>query len=65
MNPTTTSHSPIERSFSPKTVAQQLDVPDRKLVAMIREGELRGFKVGRLWRIPESAIVELMQGADA
>jgi excisionase family DNA binding protein len=57
----TFSQLPIERSYAPRTVAAALDVPPRKIVAMIRDGELKGFKIGRLWRIPESALLKLTE----
>lgn len=45
-----------ETYHSPAYVAQYLDVCQRTVYNWLRAGELAGYKKGKLWRIPNSAI---------
>ena len=46
-----------ERYYTPKEVAEILGVALDTVRIWLRNGTLKGFKVGpRLWRIPESAL---------
>jgi excisionase family DNA binding protein len=49
--------SPLsERFYSPKQVAEPLGVKERVILDLLRSGKLRGVKIGKFWRIPESAL---------
>jgi len=56
------SEQPLQ-SYTTKKTAKLLDTQPAKVSAMIRSGELKAFKVGRQWRVPENAIFDLMQNA--
>lgn len=52
-------------SSSPLTVdevAKAVRVDERTVREYIKSGRLRAFKVGAHWRIPRSALAELMEG---
>lgn len=46
----------MERMLKPRVVAEQLEVTPRTVVRWINVGELKGVKVGRVWRIPETEL---------
>lgn len=43
----------VERFLTPEEVADKLVVSPRSVRRWLREGRLKGIKVGRLWRIRE------------
>lgn len=45
-----------------KEVAEILDVSEKTIYRMLEDQRLPGFKVGRIWRIPESVIRALLEG---
>ena len=64
---TTTSpeHAPalIEPTYKAKEVAADLRVDVGAVYDLIRNGELRAVRIGRLVRIPESALSEYLRGS--
>lgn len=48
--------------YSVKEVAEILDVSEKTIYRMLEDQRLPGFKVGRIWRIPESVIRALLEG---
>jgi excisionase family DNA binding protein len=55
----------MEQHYSPRTAAQRLDVPVKTLMYWLHTGKLRGVKMGKLWKIPESAIQEFIEASTA
>lgn len=53
-----------ERSYSITEVAERLKLHRNTVGRHVKDGRLRGYKVGRDYRIPESAIVEFLQRND-
>lgn len=53
---------PAERMFSPEETATMIGVSVYTVGVWLRAGKIRGVKLGRVWRIPESALDELAQG---
>ncbi|MEM4021033.1 MAG: helix-turn-helix domain-containing protein [Nitrososphaerota archaeon] len=45
-----------DRLFSPKRVAEELNVSIWTVYRMVRRGDLVAIRVGRLLRIPESSL---------
>jgi excisionase family DNA binding protein len=59
-----------EKMLKPSEVAKIFDVKPNTIADWLRDGTLRGIKIGKghYWRIPESAVRELAEkkyGADA
>ncbi len=52
---------PPERYLSPEDVAQRLNVKPLMVRRWLKDGMLKGVKVGRLWRIRESEIEEFLK----
>ena len=50
--------------YTPQEVADRLKVETRTVHAWLRDGTLKGTKVGRLWRIPESEINRVRDSID-
>ena len=54
------------RTLTIAQVAERLQVQIRTIYALIKRGELRAVKIGRVWRVPLEALEKyLMGGADA
>lgn len=51
----------ITTVFSPKSVAEILEVKESFIKRQLREGNLKGFKLGKFWRIPKAALDEYCQ----
>ena len=45
-----------EKYFTPQEVADALKVEARTVHTWLRDGQMKGVKIGRLWRIPQSEI---------
>lgn len=45
-----------------REAGDMLKVSDQTIRNMIRQGEIKGFKVGRSWRIKREEIEKLVQG---
>ena len=50
------------RTYTIEEVAKVLQVNQRTVNRLLERGELRGVKVGRLWRIPEAALDAYLRG---
>lgn len=59
---TTTTIAP-ERVLKVPEVAQSLNCGRNSVYDLIHRGELRAIRVGRLIRVPESALAEFIAGA--
>lgn len=46
----------MDRMLKPRAVAETLEVTPRTVVRWITSGDLRGVKVGRVWRVPEKEL---------
>ena len=55
----------MEKILTPAEVADVMRLNRRTVYKLLESGELRGRKVGRVWRIPQSAIGEYMDGDQA
>ena len=53
-----------ERLFKMTEVADQLRVSRMTVWNMIKRGELRAIRIGRLYRIPQSAVDEILAKAE-
>lgn len=51
-----------ERVFNARQVAQHLGCDEGTVYRLIRDGEMRCTRVGRLIRVPESALAEFING---
>lgn len=51
---------PIREHLSPKEVARALDASPRTVRRMLTLGALRGFQVGRQWRICPPSVPEYL-----
>jgi len=51
-----------ERYLNTKEVAEMLAVGQEYLRQLLREGKIKGVKVGKRWKIKESDIEELVRG---
>lgn len=47
-----------DRPFTPDTLADQWDVSAETVRQLCHRGELRSFRVGRMFRIPPAAVEE-------
>jgi len=53
-----------ERYLNTKEVAEMLSVGQEYLRQLLREGKIKGVKVGRRWKIKESDVKKLVEGVD-
>jgi len=51
-----------EKYYNTKEVAEMLSISQEYLRQLLREGKVKGVKVGRLWKIKESEIRNLAEG---
>ncbi|WP_338819583.1 helix-turn-helix domain-containing protein [Neomoorella thermoacetica] len=51
-----------EKFYSPHEVAKMYNVKEETVRKWLYRGNIRGIKMGRLWRIPESALREFIEG---
>ena len=54
-----------ETFLTVEDAAQRLAVTPYTLREWLKAGHVRGAKIGRQWRVPESALIELAQGNNA
>lgn len=52
--------SKYERFYTPEQVARLLQVRTITVHRWLREGKLKGFRIGRLWRISHSHLEEFL-----
>ncbi|MDA8336472.1 MAG: helix-turn-helix domain-containing protein [Peptococcaceae bacterium] len=50
-----------EKVFTPKEIADNYKVTTAAVSKWIKEGKLRAIRLGKVWRIPESALAEFIQ----
>ncbi|CCH77139.1 putative excisionase (fragment) [Nostocoides japonicum T1-X7] len=60
--PAMTATRTPERVLTVPEVAEHLRVEKHAVYTLIREGELRSIRVGRLIRVPESALTAFLLG---
>ena len=48
--------------FSSGDLAEMLGVSKRTIEALLREGKIKGFKVGNVWRISRQEVEDLIIG---
>lgn len=53
-------HLPVV--LTPAEAMDILGVGKNTMYRLLKSGELKGFRVGRSWRVPESSIEKLMYG---
>ncbi len=59
---TATQAPALERVLRADKAAEHLDCTPETIYALVRDGKLRAIRVGRLVRIPESALAEFISG---
>ncbi|MDI9608469.1 MAG: helix-turn-helix domain-containing protein [Atribacterota bacterium] len=47
--------------LTPKEVAEKLRVSEQTVLRWLRKGKLKGVKVGKLWRVREEDLRELIK----
>ena len=47
--------------LTPKEVAEKLKVSEQTVLRWLRNGKLKGVKVGKLWRVKEEDLRELIK----
>ncbi len=52
--------SGVPRLYSPAEVAQSLGVTEADVLATLEAGDLKGRKIGAVWRIPQAALDEFL-----
>lgn len=60
MNDFTTRRDQAERLLKVAAVAQYFDIDEDLVYRLIHSGQLRAIRLGRLWRVPESALGEFI-----
>lgn len=50
------------RVYTPEEVAEILQITEYTVLKWLRQGKLKGFRAGRLWRISEDHLNEFMNG---
>ncbi|MEW6047161.1 MAG: helix-turn-helix domain-containing protein [Bacillota bacterium] len=55
----------MERALSVAQVAERLSVHPKTVYNMLVRGELRGVKVGRVWRVPAEELEVFLRGERA
>lgn len=58
----TPKDSPAIELFTPEEAAQILKVQHRTIMEWLRQGRLKGIKLGgKLWRIPKQALLDFIE----
>ena len=55
---------PMPAAWPLKEAAKQLGISDRKLRSLIRDGEIRASRCGRLWLVQPDAIREYLAAVE-
>ena len=50
-----------DKLLTPPQVAQRLQVNERTVTEWLRRGHLRGFKIGKEWRVSERDLQALLE----
>ncbi len=48
--------------LTPAEIAERLQVTERTITGWLRQGRLRGFKIGKEWRIAETDFDAFLEG---
>lgn len=56
-------HRSEDRLLTPAQVAQRLQVNERTVTQWLRKGHLRGFKIGKEWRISLADLEAFLEDA--
>lgn len=51
----------IEKLYTPEQVADHLQIDEQTVRRFLRDGEIVGHRIGRQWRISESALADYMR----
>jgi excisionase family DNA binding protein len=51
----------IEKYLSPEEIAEKLGIVPATVREWLRKGELKGLKLGRLWRVKESDLQAFLE----
>jgi len=54
-----------EKLLTPEDAAKALVVKPETLRGWLRTGQMKGVKVGRLWRVRESDLENFLQGSES
>jgi len=54
-----------ENSYTTKQAAEYLQISEWTVRRYLREGVIKGFKLGQGWRIKESELDRLMKGGES
>jgi len=46
----------VDDLLTVETLCQKLKVSENTAYQLLKSGQLKGFKVGRMWRIPQSSL---------
>ena len=52
----------MEKVYTPKEVAEILQVSEQTITEMLRQGTLKGVKAGKLWRVPDRHLQRFLNG---
>lgn len=50
-----------DRLIKPREAGVLLGLTPRTVVKWVKKGKLRGKKLGRVWRVQESSVLEMME----
>lgn len=50
-----------DKLLTPPQVAERLQVNERTVTQWLRKGHLRGFKIGKEWRVAQKDLVEFLE----
>lgn len=53
---------PPQEYLTPPEVMQLLHIGKNSLYTLLSTGQLKAFRVGKLWRISRNAVLEFVQG---
>jgi excisionase family DNA binding protein len=56
--------SKIEQYYSADEIAEKLSLTPRVVRELLKSGELKGIKIGRSWRVPESNLKAFLKKED-
>ena len=51
-----------DKPFNVKQVSEMLDLSERTIFRLIKDGKLKGFKIGREWRFAQKDIDDYIAG---
>ena len=60
--PAPAAQAPLPDLLSPAEAGQLLGVPEADVLVALSDGTLKGKKIGSTWRIPRSAVMDLVNG---